>query len=237
MQPGYIPIFVKKYFMKQLLTIVFAAIFCITSAAQRSPLKGSGKVVSKVFDFTGFDKISLQDLDGNIEIEAGKAFSISIDIDDNLESLLQVSNSDGKLSVSLAGNRNNRKYIEDTHIKIKITLPQLTALEHDGNTGLTVNGLTGKYFRLSNGGNGTAQLNGSIEELEIKNTGNGNVKAKELLAQQVMVNCRGNGNVVVNAAISITANAQGNSSVINTGKADFSAASSASGNAGLMQKQ
>jgi hypothetical protein len=223
--------------MKQLLTIAFATFFCITSAAQRGPLKGSGKVISKVFDYTGFDRISLQDLDGTIEIEAGKAFSISIDIDDNLESLLQVSNSDSKLSVSLAGNRNNRMYIEDTHIKVKITLPQLTALEHEGNTGLTVSGLTGKYFRLRNGGNGTAQLNGSIEELEIKNTGNGNVKAKGLQAQQVTVNCRGNGNVVVNAAISITANAQGNSSVINTGKANFSAGSSASGNAGLVKKQ
>jgi Putative auto-transporter adhesin, head GIN domain len=223
--------------MKQLLTITFAAIFCITAAAQRGPLKGSGKIVNKVFDYTGFNRISLQDLDGKIEIEAGKSFSISIDIDDNLESLLQVSNSDGKLNVSLAGNRNNRKYIEDTHIKVTITLPQLSALEHDGNTGLTVSGLTGKYFRLRNGGNGTAQLNGSIEELEIKNTGNGNVKAKDLLAQRVTVNCRGNGNVVVNAAAGLTANAQGNSSVINTGKADFSAGSSASGNARLEKLQ
>jgi Putative auto-transporter adhesin, head GIN domain len=223
--------------MKQLLTIAFATVFCITSAAQRGPLKGSGKVVNKAFDYTGFNRISLQDLDGNIEIEAGKAFAISIDIDDNLESLLQVSNSNGELNVSLAGNRNNRKYIEDTHIKVKIALPLLSALEHDGNTGLTVNGLAGKYFRLRNGGNGTARLNGSVEQLEIKNTGNGNVKASGLQAQQVTVNCRGNGNVVVSAAISITANAQGNSSVINTGKAGFSTGSSASGNARLEKKQ
>ncbi len=222
--------------MKQLLTIAFA-FFCINAAAQRGPLKGSGKVINKVFDYTGFDRISLQDLDGTIEIEAGKDFSITVAIDDNLESLLRVSDNNGKLSVSLAGNNNNRMYIEDTHIKVMITLPQLAALEHDGNTGLTVNGLSGQRFYLRNGGNGTARLNGSVEELEIKNTGNGNVKAQELVAQQVTVNCRGNGNVYVNAAVSITARAQGNSSVINNGKADFSAASSASGNAGLVKKQ
>jgi Putative auto-transporter adhesin, head GIN domain len=224
--------------MKQLLALLFIGITCTTGCfAQRGSLKGSGKVVSKVFDFTGFDKITLNDLDGKIEIEAGKSFSISIDIDDNLEPMLRVNSSDGTLAIELEGNNNNRKYIENTHIKIKITLPQLSSVQHQGNTGLSISGITGKSFWLKNGGNGSAQLTGTIDELEIKNTGNGNINAGQLAAQQATVLCRGNGNVYVNAEKSITARSSGNCSVINTGMAPFSAASYTSGNGRLIKKE
>jgi Putative auto-transporter adhesin, head GIN domain len=223
--------------MKQFLTILLIGITGTTGCfAQHGPLKGSGKVVNKVYDYTGFDKITLNDLDGKIEIEAGKAFTITIDIDDNLEPMLQVKNSAGTLSIALEGNNNNRKYIEDTHIKVKITLPLLSSVQHDGNTGLTIIGIAGKYFRLRNGGNGSAQLTGTIEELDIKNTGNGNVNARQLVTQQAMVVCRGNGNVYVNAVKSLTAKSSGNCSVINTGMAEFSADSYAAGNGRLMRK-
>jgi phage gp45-like len=224
--------------MKQFLALLLIGIVSTTGClAQRGPLKGSGNVINKAFDFTGFDKITLDDLDGKVDIEAGKDFSISVDIDDNLAPLLQVSNSNGTLAIALAGNRNNRMYIEDTHIKVKITLPRLSYTAHEGNTGLAINGISGKYFRLKNGGNGSVKLTGSIDELEIKNTGNGNVNARQLIAQQAEVRCRGNGNVYVNVEAGLTASSHGNCSVINTGKADFSAASSATGNSRLIKKE
>jgi hypothetical protein len=219
--------------MKQLLVITCAIFFAGCTMAQRGPLRGSGKVVNRVFNYTGFDKISLHNLDGKISVTSGSAFSISIDIDDNLESLLTVKNSDGVLHVSLAGNKNNRLYIEDTHIAVTITLPEISVLEHFGNSSLTVNGITGRYFRLQNGDNGSAALYGTIDELEIKNTGNGNVNAEALVAQQATVRARGNGNVWVNAEKKLEASASGNCSIISKGKAVFSGGSSATGNAQL----
>lgn len=84
-------------------------------------LKGSGKTITKSYDYQNFDKVFFNDLDGKIEVEVGKPYSISITIDDNLLNLLTVSeNSKNKtLAVSLKGNNNNKLYIEDTKIKSK----------------------------------------------------------------------------------------------------------------------
>ena len=77
--------------------------------AQKGPLNGSGKIISKTFDNKDFDKIELKDFDGKVEIEVGKPFSISIDIDDNLEKLLSVKENNGKLKIEFEGNENNKK--------------------------------------------------------------------------------------------------------------------------------
>ena len=74
--------------MKKLIlaiTLVFASTFA------HAQLQGTGKTVTKNYDYKNFDKLSFEDLDGSIEVEIGKPWSISITIDDNLERLLTFS--------------------------------------------------------------------------------------------------------------------------------------------------
>jgi Putative auto-transporter adhesin, head GIN domain len=181
--------------MKKLLLGIATVIFVCISYAQRGPLKGSGKIVNKTFSFINFDKVNLRDLDGNVEIEVGKPFAISVAIDDNLEALLNVSIDDNGLDISLKGNKNNRMYIENTNIKIKIALPSLIYVLHDGNNGLTINGITGDYFRIKCIDNGSAILSGYVNKLDIVCSGNGTVNAKKLLAKNIETTRRGNGNI------------------------------------------
>ena len=138
------------------------------------------------------------------------------------------------MSVALKGNKNNRKHIEDTNIKITICLPNVTAVSHFGNSILNVNNISGAQFQLENGQDANATLNGTVTNLEVINSGNGNTQAENLMAKKATIRTTGNGNAIVNAADYIIAKASGNSTIRNKGKAKFDSDSSKSGNARLL---
>jgi len=205
---------------KLILFILVFNVFYNISLAQKGPLRGTGKLISRTFDFKDFDKVSFEDFDGKIEVEIGKPFSIKVDIDENLESRLEVKkdHNEGLLSIRLAGNYSGKLYLEDTHIKIKVTMPEASLIQHRGNTNVHITGVLGRYFRLDNDGNGNVLLQGSIDELDIKKNGNGNVNAQKLIAKTAKVKSYGNGNVSVNSQISLVAHGTGNNSVIQFGQ-------------------
>jgi len=203
----------------QIIIVALFSLFCSFAQAQKGPLRGTGKIVHKRFDFKGFDKISFEDFDGNIEVEVGKPFSIQVEIDENLEPLLLVTKQtdENLLKLGLKGNYNGKLYLENTRIKIKVTMPEASVIAHRGNTNLQITGIAGRYFRLENAGNGDVSLAGNVDELEIKKSGNGSIKAKTLIVKTAKVKSYGNGNVLVNAQISLTAHGSGNCSVIQFG--------------------
>lgn len=215
--------------MKNSILLLALVLLSNTSFSQ---LKGSGKTVTKTFNYSNFDKINFEDLDGKFEVELGKPFSISVTIDDNLYPLLSVKNDSNnkELTISLNGNNNNKMYIEDTKIKIKVSLPNAVALKNNTNGLLTVSGISGNYLKIETLDNGSTELVGSIENLELKNTGNGVLNAKQLIVKNAIIKAFGNGNVYVNVSELITAKTSGNCTVINSGKAKFDASSSSSGN-------
>ena len=61
-------------------------------------------------------------------------------------------------------------------------------------------------------------------------SGNGTVKAEEMIAKSVKINKSGNGNVYVSADNPFTANGSGNGNIINKGKGKADAGSNTSGN-------
>lgn len=224
-----------KNYLFILITLAFSSVALF---AQKGPLKGSGKIISQKFDFKDFDKVSFEDFDGIIDVEIGKPFSIHVEINDNLAPLLSVTkeNKEGTLTVSLKNNLNGRLYLEDTHIKIHVSLPEASEIQHRGNTNLTVKGILGRYFRLKHSGNGDIYLAGKIDELDIQKSGNGNVDARNLNAKTAKVKCFGNGNVVVNAQITLSATGAGNGNVIQVGTGTIDALSGITGN-GEVRKQ
>lgn len=217
--------------MKKLFfAITFLFVSTVGFAQMSRELNGNGKIIKKTYDFKDFDKIQFQDLAGKAEVEVGKPFSVQIEIDENLESLLEVNNADGKLSIEFKGNKNNRLYIEKTNIRIRVSMPEISVLQHQGNSDLKVHGLIGRYFRLENNGNGNTKLSGSIDKLDIKKYGNGNVDAKDLSAKYAEVKSFGNGDVKVNVSVSLTANGTGNGDIIKTGSGKIESMSGIVGN-------
>lgn len=218
--------------------LIIAIVLTLTSIFANAQLKGSGKTITKTYDYKNFDKLTFQDLDGKIDVEIGKEFSIAVTIDDNLFTLLHFSEGtlENELKIQFKGNKNNRMYIEDTNIKIKITLPKVIEVNHSGNSTLVISNLSGTNFKLENSGNGTTKISGSIDTLEVINKGNGNTKAEKLLSKNAVIKCSGNGNVYATVSNNLTAKATGNCSVFNFGKAPFDSQSSKSGNARLLNQ-
>jgi Putative auto-transporter adhesin, head GIN domain len=205
--------------------VIFAALViftvCVNAHSQRRPLRGSGKVITQTYSYKDFDKIQLKDLNGEINIEVGKPFAISISIDDNLANLLGVSVINGKLTVELKDNERNRMYIEDTHIKINISLPEISVLQHNGNSNLMVIGISGRYFRLENSGNGDIKLNGSIDAWDLSKTGNGDLTAVDFIVKKATINSSGNGDAKINVTEKLVVTISGNGDLVNKGQANF----------------
>ncbi len=217
--------------MKKLI-IISATLFLTIQMAfcQMGALKGSGKIVHKTFAFQDFDKIQLSDLDGNVELEVGKPYSIKISIDDKLEPLLTVSENNKMLIVALTKNENNKGYVENSHIKITISVPLLNGVIHNGNSDAIVRGLKNNSFSAKSTGNGNLVLAGTSENIDIEKAGNGNVEAAKLIVKNAKVLSVGNGDVKVNASETFSANGTGNGDIINNGSAKPSANSKQKGN-------
>lgn len=213
--------------MKKLIVLIL-----MFPSLLNAQLFGSGKVITREFSLKDFDKVKIEDFDGQVEIEVGKPFSVKIEIDENLEPRLRISKneSENQLNIYLEGNKNGKLYLENTRIKIKISMPEASLISHRGNTNVRVSGIMGRYFRLETTGNGNVYLSGSVDELDIKKTGNGEVKAQKLISKTAKVKSYGNGNVVVNSQISLQAHGTGNGSIMQAGPGKIDSISGVIGN-------
>jgi hypothetical protein len=216
--------------------LIIAIMLTLASTFANAQLKGSGKTITKTYDYKNFDKLSFEDLDGKIEVEIGKTWSISVTIDDNLENLLSFSEnvSENELRIQFKGNKNNQMYIEDTNFKIIITMPEVSVIRNTGNSDLVVKNILGRYFKLENTGNGESKISGTIDILDIVKTGNGDVNAENLIAKKADLKSTGNGNLIANVSEELTAKLTGNGDIINKGKAKFDSNSKKSGNGNLI---
>ena len=218
--------------------LIIAIVLTLTSTFANAQLKGSGKISTKNYDYKNFDKVYFEDLDGKIEVEIGKPWSVLITIDDNLESLLSFSEnvSENELKIQFKENKNNKMYVEDSNIIIKITMPEASVIKNSGNSDLRVQNISGRYFILENTGNGDSNVSGTVDVLDIIKIGNGDIEASNLNARKAELKSTGNGNLTVNVSEMLSARLIGNGDVINTGKAKFDSGSKKSGNGDLIQK-
>lgn len=207
--------------------------------SQRGPLTGKGTIIEKKFDIANFDKVELVDLaDAVVEIEVGKAWSVSIKIAENLFPLLSVEKEDTEnlLKIKLKSNDRNRLYIEDSKISIRITMPEASVVRNTGNQNVFVTGIVGRYFRAEVRGNGKLVASGSIDELDVQQQGNGDVDALGVTAKLARVKKQGNGNIYVNSLLTLQANGRGNGNVVQTGPGSIHPLSGITGNGEVIKK-
>ena len=234
----------KKYISKITASVLsfssssFMAFLCLVivfsgqySLAKGQPINGSGKIVTLKPQLNGFDKVNFSGMNGKVFIESGKPYDIEIRIDDNLAALLEYEVQNGELIISIEGNKYNRLYLEDTNISIRVSMPEISVFEHEGNGKIEISGITGRYFRIFKDSNADAVISGiSIDELDIVTTGNGNINAGKLLANRVKVKKSGNGDVIINTNTAFSAKSEGNGDIINKGAGLADISSSTSGN-------
>jgi hypothetical protein len=211
--------------MKKILLFPFLSAMILTHClGQNSRLiTGSGKLVPiSTPALQPFTELEFEGIPGAqnsiIEIETGRTENtLSISADNNLVDLIKVQQKGQKLIIGLPDNRNNKMWIEDTNIKIRINMNTLNALSIASNGICRVNGLQGDDLSVQKSQNGDLYLTGTLQQVTIKKTGNGNVFAERLSVKDAQVTSMGNGDVRVNASQNLDAERSGNGSIINSG--------------------
>jgi hypothetical protein len=213
-------------------TIITTIAFSLASLLANAQLNGSGKIITKNYDFKNFDKVYFENLDGKLEVEIGKPFSITVTIDDNLVDIFSITENitEHELTLSFKDNWDNKKYIENTNFKVKITMPETSVIKNIGNSNLSIQNVIGRYFRIENTGNGDTKISGSTDSFDVVKSGNGNITAEKLMAKKAEIKNTGNGDVTVNVSEELTAQLNGNGDVKNIGKAKFDNNSKKTGN-------
>jgi hypothetical protein len=132
----------------------------------------------KTYEFKDFDKVQIENINGEVEIEIGKSFSITVTGKDNAQEHVKVNKSEDKLLVKLdskfESDWKNRKVA-----KVKIVMPEISKLFNFSNADVSVLNFIGRYLGIENKGNGNLTIAGSlVDQIEIKNNGNGNVETR-----------------------------------------------------------
>jgi Putative auto-transporter adhesin, head GIN domain len=173
----------------------------------------------KAYDFKDFDKLQIENINGEVEIELGKSYSIIVSGKDNAQEQVQITKSEDKILVKL-----NSKFVTDWKnrkvVNVKIVMPEISKLFNFSNADVNVKNFVGRYFGIENKGNGNISVVGSVvDHIEIKNNGNGNLETKNIISKKVDISKSGNGDVNIRTDNNFNVEMSGNGDIVNYGKA------------------
>ena len=173
---------------------------------------------TKTYDLKDFDKVQIENVNGEVEIELGKSYSITVSGEDNAQEQVQITKSEDKLLVNL-----DSKFVTDWKnrkvVKVKIVMPEFSKLFNFSNADVSVKSFEGRYFGIENKGNGNVTVAGSVVELiTIKNNGNGNLETKNIISKKVDISKSGNGDVNIRTDKDFNVEMAGNGDIVNYGK-------------------
>lgn len=173
---------------------------------------------SKNYDFKDFDKVQIENINGEIEIELGKKYALTVSGGDNAQQQVQIVKAEDKLVVILNANYvANRK--DQKPAKIKIMMPEISKLYNSSNADVIVKNFVGRYVGIENNGNGNLSLIGSfVNFIEIKNNGNGNLETKNITSKKANIFKTGNGDVTIKTDTDFNVEMNGNGDIVNYGK-------------------
>ncbi len=165
-----------------------------------------------------FDKVQIENINGEIEIQLGNQYAISVSGNNNAQKQVRLTKIEDKLVVIL-----DAKFVTNWKdrkpVKIKIIMPEISKLYNSSNADVSVINFVGKYLGIENNGNGNVSLIGSfVDFIEIKNNGNGNLETKNINSKKMDIFKTGNGDVSIKTDADFNVEMNGNGDIVNYGK-------------------
>jgi hypothetical protein len=174
-------------------------------------VKGSGNVVSEQRDARDFHGI---DVGGvyQVEVTAGKEYSVTVEADDNLVPLIRTEVEGGILKIE-----SDRKISPKSTIRVMVSMPAIDSLEVSGVANVNVSGVKGDDLSVNSSGASKVSVSGQAEKLNVEVSGATRVDAGSLNVAQATVEASGASQVAVNVSQSLDAQASGASHVTYAG--------------------
>lgn len=229
--------------MKNIILLLILVVAGVQTALSQK-IKGTGPRVTRTLDLASFEKIE-SNISADVEITQGSTQKITVEGQANIIDLIQTEVSDNKWKIKFP--KNTWGDYED--LKIKITLPKLTAVGLGGSGSIiTTNMFTADEFNVGVSGSGTVKvmveanrvdcglsgsgnihLQGKTHDLKIGTSGSGNVKALDFSASQVKIGISGSGSCEVSATDMLEAGISGSGSIRYKGQPKIKTGISGSG--------
>ena len=193
-----------------LAAIAASASGCFMHMGSGTP--GSGKLVTEDRKVSGFTKVECK-IGADVDVVAGKEFSMKLNIDDNLAKEVETSVEKGTLVIR------SKSHIDPSKCTISITLPAIDGFELDGAGDITIAGVESKTFAAQIDGAGDMTISGTADEAVLGIDGAGTIKAYELKTREATAKIDGAGDIQVSAGAALAAFIDGAGSIRYKGEA------------------
>lgn len=173
---------------------------------------------SKSYAFKDFQKVEIENINGEVEIEIGPSYSLTVSGKGNAYTQVEITQSGDKLKVQF-DNKRTLDWRENKVVNVKIVMPKLLGLQNFSNADVRIQKFEGKHFSIENKGNGNVSVSGStVDHLELNNKGNGNLETKNIFSKKASISKSGNGDVTLKTDSDFTVEMDGNGDIVNYGK-------------------
>ena len=153
-----------------------------------TPEQGSGNRVRQPRPAGRFTKVIADDaLD--VEISIGPDFAIELEGDDNLIDRIRTDAENGTLHLQVRGSYRVRR-----PMLARITMPRLDRVDLEASGGARISGLQGGRLALAGHGSGSFDVDGAVDQVEVRVNGSGNARAHVVDAIDATLN--GTGQIV-----------------------------------------
>lgn len=158
-----------------------------SSAFGSSAVQGNGQTATERRDAAATDGI---DVNGpmQVEVRVGEAASLQVEGDSNLLPMLRTDASGGMLRIWIDGGIRSAN-----PLRVIYTTPQLRQVNANGSGRLSVSGLNGAPFNLSQNGSRQVQLSGNVSRFDVRVNGSGSVDAAGLQSGSTVASLNASG--------------------------------------------
>ncbi|MFD2571057.1 GIN domain-containing protein [Spirosoma soli] len=192
--------------MNKLLLVFLSGLCALHTYAQGNKydatkeLRGNGQLIRETKSVESFEEITINQFPAKVAVEVGGTTSaVTLSVDDNLRPLLHIESKNGTLTLSFKDPNDKPFWISKANVAVAVKTPVLKRLSNGSNGDVTVSGITGNSFDLTNQANGNVTLRGTVNRLNVVSLANGRVNAEQLMVDQASVVTQANATVSVNA--------------------------------------
>lgn len=174
-------------------------------------VKGSGNAAAEKRDVAGFTGVDASGV-FQVEVVAGKEFSVEVNADDNLLPMIKTEVRGGVLHLE-----STERISPKVPLLVRISAPDIESLDSSGASKISLTGVKNSALSVDSSGASKINIEGSTGTLTIDVSGASNIDAASLQAENANVDASGASHVSVNASNEVRADASGACKISYTG--------------------